>query len=56
MCNTVHQEVMWKERCRTERYHQLKWEDNWGFLKDYDPKGTRKEREAIEKEQARLRY
>ncbi|CAH3155659.1 unnamed protein product [Porites lobata] len=38
-CDIVRNDEIWKNRCRNEGKMARKWEENWGFLKDYDPKG-----------------
>jgi len=49
-CDVVRNDEIWKNRCRNEGKMTRKWEENWGFLKDYDPKGRLKpEKELPEK-------
>ncbi|XP_077990103.1 ciliary microtubule inner protein 5-like isoform X2 [Glandiceps talaboti] len=46
-CDTVTQDKIWKQMVGNERKCITKWEESWGFLKDYDPKGNLKEPEEL---------
>lgn len=46
-CNFVRTDEIWKNRCRNEGKMTRKWEENWGFLKDYDPKGRLKPKQEL---------
>lgn len=46
-CNAVIQDVIWKQSVHSERRCLKNWEDDWGFLTDYDAKGNIKEKEEL---------
>ncbi|KAL9961385.1 hypothetical protein ACROYT_G030309 [Oculina patagonica] len=46
-CDVVRNDEIWKNRCRNEGKMTRKWEENWGFLKDYDPKGRLKPKQEL---------
>ncbi|KAK3745715.1 hypothetical protein QZH41_020275 [Actinostola sp. cb2023] len=37
-CDVVREDEIWKNECKNERKMIRKWEENWGFLADYDQK------------------
>ncbi|XP_052040718.1 uncharacterized protein C2orf50 homolog [Apodemus sylvaticus] len=39
----VQQDQLWRELVEAEARGQRRWAENWGFLKDYDPLGNKKE-------------
>ncbi|GFO40406.1 hypothetical protein PoB_006691100 [Plakobranchus ocellatus] len=46
-CNAVIQDVIWKQSVHAERRCLKNWEEDWGFLTDYDAKGNIKEKEEL---------
>lgn len=46
-CDVVRTDEIWKNRCRNEGKMARKWDENWGFLKDYDPKGRLKPKKEL---------
>ncbi|XP_006138601.2 ciliary microtubule inner protein 5 [Pelodiscus sinensis] len=43
----VRQDKIWREFMEAERRGRKYWYQNWGFLKDYDPTGKKKEQEQL---------
>ncbi|XP_021499105.2 uncharacterized protein C2orf50 homolog [Meriones unguiculatus] len=43
----VQQDQLWRELVEAEERGQRRWAENWGFLKDYDPMGNKKEPEEL---------
>ncbi|XP_059104568.1 uncharacterized protein C2orf50 homolog isoform X2 [Peromyscus eremicus] len=43
----VQQDQLWRELVEAEERGQRRWAENWGFLKDYDPLGNKKEPEEL---------
>ncbi|XP_041486405.1 uncharacterized protein C2orf50-like [Microtus oregoni] len=43
----VQQDQLWRELVEAEVRGQQRWAENWGFLKDYDPLGNKKEPEKL---------
>ncbi|CAH6786821.1 uncharacterized protein C2orf50 homolog [Phodopus roborovskii] len=41
--SVVQQDQLWRELVEAETRGQQRWAENWGFLKDYDPLGNKKE-------------
>ncbi|XP_002741932.1 ciliary microtubule inner protein 5-like isoform X2 [Saccoglossus kowalevskii] len=46
-CDAVTQDKIWKQSVSNEQKGLAKWEESWGFLKDYDQKGELKEPEEL---------
>lgn len=46
-CDVVRNDEIWKNRCRNEGKMTRKWEENWGFLQDYDQKGRLKPKKEL---------
>ncbi|EDO33226.1 predicted protein [Nematostella vectensis] len=46
-CDVVKEDEIWKNQCRNEGKMTRKWEENWGFLKDFDPKGRPKPKKEL---------
>merc|ERR1711936_1388577 len=46
-CDAVTQDVIWKQSVHAERRCLKNWEDDWGFITDYDAKGNIKEKEEL---------
>ncbi|XP_070534827.1 uncharacterized protein C2orf50-like isoform X2 [Ptychodera flava] len=46
-CDSVTQDKIWKQMVGNEKACLRKWDENWGFLKDYDQKGELKEKEEL---------
>ncbi|XP_046377522.1 uncharacterized protein C2orf50-like isoform X2 [Haliotis rufescens] len=44
-CDKVTQDTIWKEGVSSEKRCLKNWEDNWGFLTEFDAKGQPKEKE-----------
>ncbi|XP_072176035.1 ciliary microtubule inner protein 5-like [Diadema setosum] len=42
-CNVVIEDKTWRESVGREKKGSIRWEEGWGFLKEYDQKGNRKE-------------
>ncbi|XP_028633581.1 uncharacterized protein C2orf50 homolog isoform X2 [Grammomys surdaster] len=43
----VQQDQLWRELVEAEARGQRRWAENWGFLKDYDPLGNKKEPQEL---------
>lgn len=43
----MQQDQLWRELVEAEGRCQRRWAENWGFLKDYDPMGNKKEPEKL---------
>ncbi|XP_004642405.1 uncharacterized protein C2orf50 homolog [Octodon degus] len=43
----VQEDALWRELVEAERRGQRRWTESWGFLKDYDPMGNKKEQEQL---------
>eukprot|EP00057_Strongylocentrotus_purpuratus_P031108 XP_783614.2 PREDICTED: uncharacterized protein C2orf50 isoform X1 [Strongylocentrotus purpuratus] len=43
-CNSVIEDKTWRETVGREKNGQLRWDEGWGFLKDFDQKGNPKEK------------
>ncbi|XP_008063732.1 uncharacterized protein C2orf50 homolog [Carlito syrichta] len=43
----VKQDQLWRELQEAEWQGRQRWVQNWGFLKDYDPMGNKKEPEKL---------
>ncbi|XP_042536710.1 uncharacterized protein C2orf50 homolog [Dipodomys spectabilis] len=41
------QDRLWRETVEAERRGRQRWTEQWGFLKDYDPMGNKKEPERL---------
>ncbi|XP_069871367.1 uncharacterized protein C2orf50 homolog isoform X1 [Dipodomys merriami] len=41
------QDRLWRETVEAERRGRQRWTEHWGFLKDYDPMGNKKEPERL---------
>ncbi|KAK3759082.1 hypothetical protein RRG08_010696 [Elysia crispata] len=46
-CNAVIQDVIWKQSVQSERRCLKNWQEDWGFLTDFDPKGNIKDKEEL---------
>jgi len=46
-CDAVTQDEIWKQAVNTEKHGVKEWQENWGFLADYDPKGRPKSPEEL---------
>ncbi|KAM4866783.1 ciliary microtubule inner protein 5 [Thomomys bottae] len=43
----VQQDQLWREMVEAEGRSRQRWTEHWGFLKDYDPMGNKKEPETL---------
>nr|XP_004665724.1 uncharacterized protein C2orf50 homolog [Jaculus jaculus] len=43
----VQRDQLWRELVAAEQRSQRRWAENWGFLRDYDPMGNKKEPEKL---------
>ncbi|KAE8605083.1 hypothetical protein XENTR_v10014963 [Xenopus tropicalis] len=48
--DTVRHDQVWREFVEAERRGGKRWHENWGFLKEYDSMGNKKEVEELPKE------
>ncbi|OCT81235.1 uncharacterized protein C2orf50 homolog [Xenopus laevis] len=48
--DTVRHDQVWREFVEAERRGGKRWHENWGFLKEYDSLGNKKEVEELPKE------
>ncbi|KAI8497336.1 ciliary microtubule inner protein 5-like isoform X1 [Branchiostoma floridae x Branchiostoma belcheri] len=46
-CNEVAEDKIWRESVKNEWKGVQQWEDNWGFLKEYDQKGRPKPQKEL---------
>lgn len=46
-CDQVTGDKIWRESVGREQNAVKKWEEGWGFLKDYDQRGELKEKEEL---------
>ncbi|XP_041361584.1 uncharacterized protein C2orf50-like isoform X2 [Gigantopelta aegis] len=46
-CNAVSQDTIWKQSVAAEKRCLKNWDEQWGFLTEFDAKGEHKEKEEL---------
>ncbi|XP_064652236.1 uncharacterized protein C2orf50-like isoform X2 [Lineus longissimus] len=50
-CDQVGQDTIWKQAVEGEKRGLKNWEENWGFLTEFDDKGRPKEVKTVQEEE-----
>ncbi|PAA72521.1 hypothetical protein BOX15_Mlig028872g1 [Macrostomum lignano] len=48
--DAVGQDKVWRQYVENESRHNKQWEQNWGFMAEFDQKGNKKERKVLAEE------